>query len=283
MNKIIKFFSLMPMPSISIPATLSEGQQLNEMFSQIFDKSICNNGPFIFPRENNIFRFDILETDSNYLFGTCCKEEDFKKDVLLQRRNVKSNETGPYIKDPNALMERFTYFIIDYNTCKLASIYNKNIPSIHKILAELISSTAKCNRIDAYPVQINNIDDHMKKYTSCKEIILRRNENSQNEYTDTLRRELEGSCELGKYKISISVKSSETGLFSKLLNLSRKNKDYSDLSFIALNEYGLEDTINLLETYLTKRVPIELTGDIVFNKKEIKDILVKELHNAFYK
>ena len=280
MEKVVKFYRLFAEPSLSLNGTNSNSENIKKAFETIFDKPTSENIPYSYEKNGVPIRFDIKEKTDTYIFGTFCKEEHFEKELLLQTRDARNNSTGPYKPNPDEIVERFTYFLINYDSAVMVAIHNQNLSKIDGIFPEFIWSTSNHGmNLTIKPYKIEDLADHLKKYNKCKEMTLTfYNHTNDNGYTP-LPDVLKGTCEYETYRIYIRLKENKPSFLEKI-PLLRKDPNYKGISLTALNEYGYEDVINLMETVLTKKVGIELTSDMVFNTDQIKNTLLKELTNG---
>ncbi|WP_312072250.1 hypothetical protein [Anaerotignum propionicum] len=281
MEKIVKFYKAIPEPCLGLVNDVTNSEKLLSIFEMFFDHPTSSKISYRFTLKDSNLCFDIIEKNQTFIFGKYCKVEDFVNEVFIQKRNSKDNTTGPYEPDPNELMERFTYFLIDYKLCVLVTIHNKNLPNIGKILPEFVWSASDHQlKVSILPYQIENIAEHLKKFKKCKDLTLTF---ANPELTDTyipLPKVLK-NCNFNSFKVHLSIKEHSESFISDLIQCKNEKSTYDSVSFTALNEYGLEDTINLMETILTKKVNIELNNDIIFNTEQIKKVLLKELTEAF--
>ncbi len=281
MEKIVKFYNVHAEPCLALPGTESNSEKIKIIFETIFDKPVSDDFSYIFTKDGIKFHFDIKEKNNRYIFGTFCKEENFENDLLLQKRNTQNNSTGPYTQNPDEVVERFTYFLIEYNTGSMVAIHNQKLPRINRLLPEFIWNTTNYEmKLSIYPYMIEDLENHLKKFNKCKDLVLTFHKSSASNDYAPLPQVLDGTCDYDTYKIQFGIKSNTRGFFNKLSSL-KNDSNCKGISITALNEYGLEDTINLMETVLTKKVGIELNTDMVFNTERIKTTLLRELSLVF--
>lgn len=280
MEKIVKFYKVFAEPCLAFTKDDSNSEKIQKIFESLFDKPISDDFSYIYPKEKINFRFDIKEKHENYIFGTFCKEEHFEKDLLLQKRDSSNNSTGPYTPTPGEIIERFTYFLVDYKSAAMVAIHNQNLPRINGILPEFIWGTSNHRmQLTIVPYKIEDLAAHLKKYNRCKDLTLTFYNHTDTHGYTPLPAALNGSCEYDTYNIHFNIKSNEPSFLLKIPIL-KKDPNCKGITVSALNEYGYEDVINLMETVLTKKVGIELTTDMVFNTDQIKKTLLNELANG---
>lgn len=86
-----------------------------------------------------------------------------------------------------------------------------------------------------------------------------------------------GDFEFDSYTINFKLSQASDGVIEKLYSLSNTASDnINGIKLIGKNDYGLDETINFLETVYTKNVPFNLTEDIANNTEYIKN----KLHEA---
>lgn len=280
MEKIVKFYRVFAEPCLAFPEPESNSEKIEKIFETIFDKPVSDDFSYIYPKEKIKFRFDIKEKHTNYIFGTFCKEEHFEKDLLLQKRDANDNSTGPYTPTPGEIVERFTYLLVDYKSATMVAIHNQNLPRINVILPEFIWDTSNHGmKLTIKPYKIENLEEHLKSYNKCKDLTLTFYNHTDTRGFTPLPNVLEGTCEYETYNIHFNIKKNEPS-FLKRIPFLKKDPNCKGITVTALNEYGYEDVINLMDTVLTKKVGIELTTDMVFNTDQIKKTLLTELANG---
>lgn len=280
MEKIVKFYRVFAEPSLSLNGSNSNSENIKKAFETIFDKPTCENIPYAYVKNGIQIRFDIKEKNENYIFGTFCKEEHFEKELLLQTRDAHDNSTGPYKPNPDEIVERFTYFLIDYDSSIMVAIHNQNLSKIDGILPEFIWDISNHGmNLTIKPYKIENLEEHLKGYNKCKDLTLTFYNHIDARGFTPLPEVLKGTCEYETYKLHFTLKENKPSFLEKIPFL-RKDPNCKGITVTALNEYGYEDVINLMETVLTKKVGIELTTDMVFNTDQIKKTLLTELANG---
>lgn len=145
-NKIIKFYTFEPQPSMYELSNGNHYLKIIDMLSKVFPSAGTYN--FIFDKDN--YFIDIHEKGTNYIFGKCAKESELKYTNFYQTRNTSTNTTTPYTSvEPGSQLEVYTYFYIDCENNRMAVILHKNISKIHTILSEYIYIKSQ-NMINIY-------------------------------------------------------------------------------------------------------------------------------------
>lgn len=278
LNKIIKFYHINPLPCLSANKTTDE-ENLREIFFTFLNDDNSKN-TYKFTKDKKNYTFDIIEKTNDYIFATCCKSEDFNNELFFQKRNLTDNTTEPYKQNPDEEFERFTYFVIDFKKNKLAAIYNKSITELSKLLPELLNTYERDNLpIEISPIIIDNPKEFLKnKFVEELTFFGDKFDNMIVPLSDVLKN---NSCDVSKFNLTISIKKQDKNFIQDIFNFSKEKQ--KKIIIKAKNEYGLTDTIDLLETILTKRVPINISKEEVFNKETVKSILISEIKKEFYK
>lgn len=273
-SKVIKFYQFEPQPSLYNNGLVPE-PTIN-LLKKVFPS--CDTYSFEFEKEK--YSIDILEIGTDFIFGTCSKQSELKYTSFYQKRNMKTNQTEPYTSiDPNTQLEAYTYFYIDCIHNRMAAIQHKSIAKIHCILCDCIySKSGNMLKMFIAPEKVKDIKHTAKKLKkACRVQLSFAPESSK----DNIKSVAES---LGDFKYdyySVDFKISEGSSNNYIDNLAKLSTDersnYTAIKLIGKNEYGLEETINFIETLYTKNTPFDITDDIIKNIDIIKQKLADAL------
>lgn len=221
-----------------------------------------------------------MEIGINYIFGTCSKQSELKYTNFLQKRNKQTNETEPYTSiDPNTQLEAYTYFYIDCTKNRMSAIQHKNISKIHCILQDCIyAKSGNMVKIFIAPEKIRDVSRAAKQLKNMCKLQLSFAPEQSKDNIQSVAVSL-GDFKYESYSVEFKLKQgSNNKLIDKLVEISTQERDtYNAIHLIGKNEYGLEETINFLETIYTKNTPFDITEDAVKNTSIIKNKLSEAL------
>lgn len=273
-SKIIKFYQFEPQPSM-LNNGLTETKTI-DLIKLVFPT--CNTYYFNF--ENEDFAIDIHEIGMDFIFGTCSKRSELKYTNFYQVRDKHTNKAEPYTSiDPDTQLEVYTYFYINCSQNRMAAIQHKSISKIHYILSEFIYSKSG-NQLNFFinPERIPDIKKAAKQLKQSNRLQLSYAKGKSKDNIRSLAETL-GDFEYESYSIEIKLsQKTNDRLIDKLSELSsEKRDDYTGIRLLGKNEYGLDETINFIETLYSKNTPFDITDDAILNISIIKDILARSL------
>ena len=273
-SKIIKFYVFEPQPSMYNTGIYPVSTL------DLIKKSFPSCSTYIHEYEKEKYTIDILEIGDNYIFGTCAKQNELRYTNFLQKRDKQTNKTEPYTSiDPNTQLEAYTYFYIDCVKNRMAAIQHKNISKIHCILQDCIyAKSGNMVKIFIAPEKIKDVRSTAKQLKNiCKLQVSFAPEQSKDNI-QTVAKSL-ADFEYDSYSVEFKLKQGSTGnLIDRLVEISTQQREnYSSIHLIGKNEYGLEETINFLETIYTRNTPFDITEDTVKNTSLIKQKLSESL------
>lgn len=272
-QKIIKFYVFEPQPSmlmLEVPG-IAEIDLLKRVFP--------NSGSYSFQYEKENYTIDIIDIGLSYVFGTCAKESELKYTNFYQMRNMETNATTPYTStEPGKQLEVYTYFYIDCKMKRMAAIQHKSISKIHMILSEFIyEKSGNMIKFFVAPEKIPDVKRAAKQLQRSKALELSFAKGKSKENIEPLTKAL-GDFEYDSYSVSFKLAPNSSNIIDKLFDMSNENRDdFSGIKLVGKNEYGLDETINFLETHYTKNTPFELSEDVVTNTEYIKSKLTESL------
>lgn len=273
-SKIIKFYKFEPQPSMynNGYATKSTIDLVKIVFPT------CSTYLFEYEKEN--YAIDILEIGTNFIFGTCAKQSELKYTNFYQKRDKQTNKTEPYTSiDPDTQLEVYTYFYVDCIKGRMAAILHKSISKMHCILSEFIYAKSG-NQLEFYivPEQIPDVKKAAKSLKRANKIHLSYASGKSKDNIKPLALAL-GNLEYDSYSVEIKLsEQNNDSLIDKLSDLSKNERDnFNGIKLIGKNEYGLEETINFIETLYTKNTPFDITEDTVLNISIIREKLAQSL------
>lgn len=239
-------------------------------------KTVFTSGesyPFLYEKQE--YTIQILEIGTSYIFGTCAKRNDITPASFYQTRDIEKNSATPYssIEDPNKQLEVYTYFFIDCLSNKMAAILQKSIPNVHVLLTEFIIQKSS-NMLNFYisPILIKDIKAAIKQLNRSRTLSITYLKNESKDNIRSLTETIGGDFDFDSFSIKIKLSSgNDDAIYDKIVNAFDKNRSViKNMSIVGTNEYGLPETINFVETYFTKNIPLDLTDDFATNTEYIK-------------
>lgn len=222
--------------------------------------------------------FEIISINESYIFGTFGKLEDAHDGDQVRARNRKNLD----LEKIRFLIENFTYFYLDLNTNKIALLYNSKVRGFRTAFKNFIESHIGVSIIYRKIEVINLIDADMDNRFGRTSPILSINylyANNQipknefatlNEIFSTL------GSEILSAKVSLKLNNAHTSpsLWNKLktkLFDNQKDENFEDFKIETD-----EDTIDILENTVSKKIFITIAKDEIDNEGKIMGLL-KEL------
>lgn len=272
--KIIKFYRFEPQPSI-----LNDGLT-NKTSIELLMNVFPDEKAYRFEFDGDKYTIDILEIGTSFIFGTCAKENDFEYTSFYQLRDTQTNETEPYQSAMlNKQLEVYTYFYIDCSKNKMAAIMQKNISKIHEIFSSFIYLTSG-NMLSFFvaPEKIKDIKAAAKNLHKIKKLELSFAPGHSKDDIKPLTQSL-GDIEFESYTVNFKLAPTNNDSLVEKINdiFQSKRDDFSGMKFIGKNEFGLEETINFVETVYTQNTPFDLTEDYALNTEYIKQKLSQSI------
>ena len=276
-HKVIKFYVCEPQPSMLM---LSQNIKTNiEILKTVFP--YC--GAYTFMYEKERYAIDIIEIGKTFIFGTCAKENELKYTNFYQTRNTDTNITTPYTSiESGQQLEVYTYFYIECTKNRMVAIQHKNIAKIHCILSSFICEKSQ-NMVNYYiaPERFSDIKLAAKMLKRSKAIELSFAKGKGKDNIEPLSRAL-GDLKYDSYTVTFKTTQNDDTIINKLYDLSvSERENMNTIKLVGKNEFGLDETINFIETQYTKNIPFELTEDFATNTDYIKNKLSQCLTQYF--
>ncbi len=273
-SKIIKFYKFEPQPSM-----YNNGFKTRKTIDLV--KIVFPNcDTYSFEYENENYTIDIIEIGAEFIFGTCAKQSELKYTNFIQKRDKQTNRAEPYTSiDPNTQLEVYTYFYIDCLQNRMAAIQHKNIGKLYCILSDFIyNKSGQQLIIFIAPEKISDIKKAAKQLRRTMKIQLSYAPGKSKDNIKSLAVAL-GDLKYDSYSIEIKLmQDNKDSLIDRLAELSQNEKDnFNGIKLIGKNEYGLEETINFIETIYSKNTPFDITDDFILNTNKIKEKLAQSL------
>lgn len=271
-NKLIKFYQFEAQPSF-----------LNNFGSRTTIDILCE---FLKPKntytvnyEDETYFIDIIHIKGSIVFGACSRENAVKVTNFWQIRNTETFERTPYTSDMlDSHLETYTYFLIDTKKNRMAAIMQKSISSLHNILVEFIYKESN-NMFQIYiaPEKIKDVKKAAKNLKQSNWLKLQFAKGRSKENIASLVETL-GDFEYEYYSVNIKLSQKDNSFIDRVFSVSHDKKDdFASIQLIGKNEYGLDETINFIESVYTKNMPFELTEDSATNIDYIEQRLIDAL------
>lgn len=271
-NKLIKFYHFEAQPSF-----------LNNFGSRTTIDILCDflkpGKTYTLNYENEAYCIDIIDIKGSIIFGACSRGNAVKITNFWQIRNNKTLERTPYTSEmPDSHLETYTYFLIDTKKNRMAAIMQKSISALHNILIEFIYQ--KSNSMLQIYIAPEKIKDVKKAAKNLKQSNLLKLQFAKGRSKENIASLVEtlGDFEYESYSVSIKLAQKDNSFIDHVVSVSRdKKEDFTSIQLIGKNEYGLDETINFIESIYTKNTPFELTDDSATNIDYIKQRLIDAL------
>lgn len=273
-SKKIKFYVFDPQPSMW-------NNGLNPKSTiDCLNMIIKEKESYIFKYDNEDYTIDIIQVGNDYVFGAISRENELQYTNFYQLRNKETGKAIPYTShSAETQLEVYTFFYIDCNYNRMAVLQHKNINHIHNILSEWIWNLSE-NRLEFFcaPEKIKNVHDATRKlkYNKTLSIAFAPNESKFN--IDNLMIAL-GDIQYDSYSIKVKLSpDNKDSTIDKLYTIIKDNGSiFKETKLSGKNEYGLEETIDFIETQFTQGVIFDITDDMIQNAEIIKDKLLTAL------
>ena len=257
-----------------------KGHSSIELLKTVFKEK--GSYPFLYEKQE--YTIDIIEIGETYIFGTCAKRNDITPASFYQTRDIEQNSTTPYSSiDPKKQLEVYTYFYIDCATDKMAAIMQKSIPKVNVLLTEYIVQKSN-NMLNFFisPILIQDLKGAVRKLNRSKTLSIAYLKNESKDNIRPLTDTLGGEFDFDSFSIKIKLSSSnDDTIYDKIVDFFDKNRGaIKGMSIAGTNEYGLPETVNFIESYFTKNMPLDLTDDFATNTDYIKNRLIEALSKA---
>lgn len=259
----VKFYNLVLEKSNNLNLFESEHVTIQDKVAQL-ESSHYDSDKFQII-ENKVFM--LLSFDRNHIFGTFGKMDDVGAGDHIRGRN-KNNYS---VEDIHNFIESYTYFYLDLDSKILALLNNSSLPDIKKPFSHFIGShfriTGVYDTIDLVPVISSEIPS---RYGDDIPVVSAKISYADdrfpiNPFINATEMLGIASADIKKADINISMKQGAKAK-KKFFNFNRS--DYSELKLETE-----EESIDLLDNVITKKVTIEIDSDDIKNDEVIKEKL----------
>lgn len=282
-TKIINFYYLKPSPCMTLSAV---DDHLEKYTHLLFSSAFKNNDDYYeLETDKQKFFFDIKNFDTDYMFGTCSKDETFSATNFVQKRNIDTKEVSPFTTiDSEEKLEAYTFFYIDFKCNRMAVIYNKKISKIHNLISEFIyKESGNMSMIEIFPEKIDDIKRTSNTLMSLKSLEIEFACSKSKYMIHNIFDSLGGDFVPEKYKLGIKLSTTGKKFIDDIIHFRKTNKDITTLKLTGKNDLGVEETINFITMLYTKSVPIQLSDDSAVNIEYIKMRLKEHLNSRLWK
>lgn len=216
--------------------------------------------------------FQLLSFDKNHIFGSFGKVEDLKQGDHIRGRN-KNNYS---IENLDHLVETFSYFYIDLTKDNIALIKRNGLPDIKKPLQEFLLSHFRISgnwEVEIVPKFTDNVESIIGKKVPVAKIKYSVENASlhENEFLSVKEAYEISSEEIEKVTVNINLKKGNETIIDKAID---KFSRFSEMKI-----ENDEETIDIVERIITKKVTVEVESDQLKNEDEIMKILKYSLSN----
>jgi len=274
-NKTIRFYTLCTQPSFNF-----NGNNLDSLTYKLFLSVFPQIDYYKYNYDEKELWFEIISYDENHMFATCAKKEDFEHNPFLRQHNLDDNKITPFLPklNPNEQLESFTFFYIDFNKNRMASISSQKIPRLDIIISSFIENKSS-TRISIIPDVVPNLEEKLRKVSKLKCFELKFPPNYiNNNNIPSLIPFLKNTCHISKGSLKFSISEHKLDFVDNLFSLKNSNC-FSDIDVTYKNYEGLDETVSLFEQIYIQSIPISFSEDDTKNLTIIKNTLKKYLNN----
>lgn len=271
MKKKILFFKLVLTKNPQLSLLDSQDTTLQNKIEE-FIAAPKNKSDYIQVSNKKVFHISSLDT--SHIFGTFGKTDDIEKGDTIRGRNRENFS----VENIEPLVETFTYFYLDLNQKLIALIQKSELPDFKKPFSDFIGSHFRISGlfdIKVVPYLSEDIENRFGKKTSVSKIKVSyaSNQLPTNEYASTQETLDLAKSDIQKATLTMTMKPGVTKDFKRFKSLNKN--EYEDI--IIENE---DETIDLINGIITKKVTIEIDDDDMKNSNKIKDLLALNLPHS---
>lgn len=266
-NKKVNFYSLLPDPSFgwdstTQPAEVAVKNAIQAKFTAV--------GIYDIDCEGTQYRFQIDEITNEYIFGLFIKPEKDARETLAQTqiRDTTTNTVAPLEIPSNSELERYTFFLIDYDKRIMVIMSGSYSASIQKALE--ISLNNDSYHISVLPFAVQNTKEYIKKI----------NKNLKVDFITT-GGEFETLSDLSslnqlatKRTVSMHIKKGKEKEATDLI-ASLNSQKYESVKLAGVIDEDTKIIIDLVKKTLTRSSSIE-AEDYSTNNAEVIKMLLRE-------
>lgn len=220
--------------------------------------------------DNKVFMLESF--DRAHIFGTFGKIDDISSGDHIRGRN-RENYSVESIKN---LIESYTYFYLDLSTKKLALLQNSSLPDIKNPFAKFIGTNFRVTGL--YNLQLVPVvtEEIPSKYGDEIPVLSAKISYSDDRLPENIflnHKEILGISQSDIKKTDINITMKQGSKTNKRL-FKFKKEEFSEIKLETE-----EETIDLINNVITKKVTIDLNSDELLDEKVIKEILKDLLTN----
>lgn len=259
----------------------SNASNLKSKFKEKVLDTLKKDGGHQYIYENQIV--DAMYFDDEYIFGVIAKSTHLINNYLQRVKDVSGK-----IVDPNGLhIEDLRFFCIDLNNFYISLIKNYRVEHFKRAMIAFMNSfnEFESSISDCIPVIDEDIIYKASKFQEVKSFDFKIKEDSNYiSNSITLEEEFGISQESIKdahIKVTLSLNKPSGKIFSLLANKMKITSNFDKFSLTGTDESGEEVYLEFVNSFLTKKLPIDLNDEEFKNNEnyfdEIKDKLIASL------
>lgn len=277
-QKTLYFYRIIAEPSLFVNGNDMDSK-MYEVFKKIFIKGKGTYDIKPKNKKDSIFRFDIIDFNNEYIFGTFGKT-DQRSDPLVRVRETQSNKTEPFELPLGKILEHFTFYLIDFKHRILCLLNNKKVgklPTELKKFAEL-----QQQQLSILPVVVENLKDMLSLWHHFSKLEFCYSEEYQKKCGYKLPSELSNMDEnIGKYTCMLSFKKDNQITAQSLADIPTSKFRYCKVSGTERNGNDEREniTLDLVEKTFTRSLKIDISDSYEENLRTVKETLLNGIHN----
>lgn len=260
-----------------------DNKEVEKNYWSSVEKSITHNNvkkDYFVIKDSNFF-IEFLEFNNDYIFGILGKSDQIKEGVLQRVYNEQNVDiTGLYL-------EKYCYFYLRRSDKLISVLKNNQITSFRKYFSSFLKEfvSDRITSLEILRVQDRDIKSKIWKMTKLANISLVFDQDSiAGDQLLSLKDSLHlSNTNLSTVKVDIKFKNKSISPdFQSLLQNDEKIKsDFKRFKVSGQGSDGEDETFELVEQWLTKRIDINIDDDdlIQDNLKIIKEALESSLPN----
>lgn len=246
-----------------------------EILKRIIEKAFKMDSTII---DESIF-LDRYTLNDRFFFGSIGKVKDMSLNPLARVRNEGDLSTKPI--QPGTNFEHFTYFLIEFETARVAMLHSSDAPALKRHLCHYLYNCFEIN-IDNVRMPVITIDLEKKilNWTSVSKVVMAVSPQSKLGNQMIGFSQMEKISETHADAVKLEIKLSRTAVTDELVEMLSKvdPSDYESFKLYGDDKNELHDSYDLVEKLLIKKASLILSDDRLSNRTTVFNELTKTLH-----
>lgn len=247
-----------------------------ESLKSIIDKAFSLDSTLV---DDSIF-LDKYTLNDRFFFGSIGKEKDMALNPLARVRNEDGRTTKPIL--PGTNFEHFTYFLIEFETARVAVLYSSEAPALKMHLCHFLHNNMNLN-LDSVrmPIIVIDLEKKLLEWNNITKVSIAVSPQSN------LGDKMIGFSQLNKISenhaeaVKLEIKLTRTSVDNELIKMLSEfdPSDYKSFKVYGDNKEDLNDSYDIVEKLLIKKASLILSDDRLANRTTVFNELTKTLHD----